>query len=147
MWMDLNGQVAVQPLIQEGLASAAFPEALNGIFGYPVPLIMFLILSLVFIATTYDSASYCIASAATRGITPTQHPAKWQRVFWAIAIALLPIALVLVGELWGAQSIVLIVSLPLLLVGVLMVVSLMRSLRQSENDSSAATAPNGLSDT
>ena len=134
MWMDLNGQIDIQSLIQDGIASAAFPEALSAVFGHPIPLIMFLILSLVFIATTYDSASYCIAAAATRGITPTQHPAKWHRVFWAVTIALLPVALVLVGELRGAQSIVLIVSLPLLIVGVLMVISLVRSLRESPED-------------
>ena len=138
MWMDLKGVIEVQELIEQGLASAAFPEAVSSLWGEPIPLIMFVVLSLVFIATTYDSASYCIASAATKGISPDQHPARWHRVFWACSLAILPIALVVIGELKGAQSVTLIASLPLVGVFFLMMYSLIRSLNleQCEYESS-----------
>lgn len=128
LWMDLQGFIEVQELIGGDLAASAFAVAVGSVFGQPLPLILFVVLALVFIATTYDSASYSIATAATRGISPGQHPSRWHRVFWAAAISVLPIALVLINELRGAQSITLIVSLPLLIVGVLMMYSLIRTL-------------------
>ncbi|MCZ6887884.1 MAG: BCCT family transporter, partial [Gammaproteobacteria bacterium] len=86
----------------------------------------------VFVATTYDSASYTIAASATRGLLAGEHPQRWHRAFWALALAVLPIALILIGTLQAAQSAVLVVSLPLLIIGVLMVVSLLRSLKAGE---------------
>lgn len=132
MWMDLQGIIDAQQLISDDLASSVFALAVGNVFGQPLPLIFFLILSLVFIATTYDSASYSIATAATRGISPGEHPARWHRVFWAAAISILPIALILINELRGAQSITLIVSLPLLIVSLLMIYSLIRTLNSDD---------------
>jgi BCCT family betaine/carnitine transporter len=53
-------------------------------------------------------------------------------VFWAFALAILPITLLIVGGLRAVQSIVLVVSLPVLAIGVLMTVSLIRSLNADE---------------
>lgn len=60
------------------------------------------------------------------------HPPRWHRVFWAFALAILPITLLIVGGLRAVQSIVLVVSLPVLAIGVLMTVSLIRSLNADE---------------
>ena len=134
MWMDLQGMVAVQELVSNNMASTAIAEAAGSLMGQPIPLVLFLVVAFVFIVTTYDSASYCIASAATRGINPGQHPATWHRVFWAFAISGLPIALVIINELRGVQSVTLIASLPLLVVSVMMMVSLTRSLNAETVD-------------
>ena len=48
----------------------------------------------------------------------------------AVALAILPITLMYIGGIRVAQTAVLLVSLPLLLVGVLMSVSLVRSLNE-----------------
>jgi BCCT family betaine/carnitine transporter len=55
-------------------------------------------------------------------------------LFWAFALAILPITLMIVGGVGGLkaiQSAVLVVSLPLLLIGVGIVWSLLKSLRDS----------------
>jgi BCCT family betaine/carnitine transporter len=93
---------------------------------------MFCVVSLVFVATTYDSASYTIASVASCKLAPGDHPAKWHRVFWALALAILPITLMFIGDLDVIKSAVLIVSLPILLIGVRMVISLLKSLKSAE---------------
>ena len=140
MWMDFQGLIAVQEMINSEQAASAIAEAVASLYGSVVPLVLFLVLAFVFIATTYDSASYCIASASTRGIAPGEHPARWHRVFWAFAISGLPVALVLIGELRGAQSVTLIASLPLLIVSVLMMYSLVRSLNSTEDTLEATAA-------
>ena len=133
MWMDMHQGIGFLDLVREGKTASAIAAAVGNLAGQPLPLAIFLVLGLVFVATTYDSASYSIAASATRNMTPGSHPTRPHRVFWAFALAVLPIALVLIDTLSAAKSATLVASLPLLGVGVLMVVSLMRSLREADH--------------
>lgn len=90
---------------------------------------VFALIALIFSATTYDSASYILASCATRKLPAGEDPARWHRVFWAVALAVLPLTLMFIGGLKTVQSATLIVSLPLIFVGLLMSVSLVKQLR------------------
>jgi BCCT family betaine/carnitine transporter len=94
---------------------------------------VFSIVSIIFAATTYDSASYVLASGATLHLKAGDDPARWHRVFWAIALGLLPVTLMFIGGLRVMQVTLLVVSAPILIVGVAMSVSLMRSLREQES--------------
>ena len=91
---------------------------------------LFSIVSVISVATTYDSASYTLASAATSELKEGENPARWNRVFWATMLGMLPIFMMFVGGLPVIRSGVLIASLPLLIVGVAMVIALTKSLRQ-----------------
>ena len=95
-------------------------------------------MSTIFAATTYDSASYTLASSSTLRLRAGDNPARWFRVFWAFALAVMPITLVYImrdtaNAGTGLQAMLLIASLPILVVGVFMTVSLMRQL-QSDHD-------------
>ncbi len=98
---------------------------------------VFCIVTVVFTATTYDSASYILASSATRRLEAGDDPARWHRLFWAIALAVVPVTLMFIGRFTGdprsgltvIQTATLVVSLPILLVGILMTISLLRQLR------------------
>ena len=59
------------------------------------------------------------------------NPAQWHRVFWAFALAVLPITLMILDDLRAVKSAVLVVSLPLLVIGVTMCVSLFRTLERT----------------
>ena len=97
----------------------------------------FCLISLVFLATTYDSASYALASSASTVIDESQPPARWHRLFWAFMLALLPTALLMGdtgrGRLDSLQTASLIASVPLSVIYVVMGVSLVKSIRQSTN--------------
>ena len=98
---------------------------------------VFCIVTVVFTATTYDSASYILAAAATRRIRAGDDPARWHRLFWAVALAVVPLTLMFAGRLADdpragltvVQTATLVVSLPIIFVGVLMSVSLFKQLR------------------
>lgn len=90
---------------------------------------LFIVVSVISVATTYDSASYTLASTATAELSVGENPARWHRLFWALILGLLPVFMMFVGGLDIIRSAVLVASLPLLIVGVAMVVSLMKSLR------------------
>jgi BCCT family betaine/carnitine transporter len=91
---------------------------------------VYALIALIFSATTYDSASYILASAATRQLPAGDDPERWHRVFWALALAVLPITLMFVGGLKVVQSATLVVSLPLIFIGGLMSVSLVKQLKK-----------------
>jgi hypothetical protein len=65
-------------------------------------------------------------------------PARWHRLFWAVALAVVPVTLMFIGRFSGdpragltvIQTATLVVSLPILIVGVLMSVSLLKQLRE-----------------
>ena len=93
-------------------------------------LTLFIIVSVISVATTYDSASYTLASTATAEIQEGDNPARWHRVWWALILGLLPIFMMFVGGLQIIRSGVLVASLPILAVGIAMIYSLMKSLRE-----------------
>ncbi len=94
----------------------------------------FALVSIISVATTYDSASYTLASTATWELKEGDDPARWHRLFWAGVLGMLPILMMWVGGLQIIRSGVLIASLPLLFVGVAMAVSLRKSLRADEQE-------------
>ena len=102
------------------------------------------VFSLVFMATTFDSGAYTLASSATRKMKAGENPEIWNRIFWAFFIALLPLALLIgaadspdlkgIEKLKPFQTIVLLISPPLLFVYIIMAVGLIKSIFQDEKE-------------
>jgi len=91
---------------------------------------LFVVTAVIFSATTYDSASYILASSATRALGEGRDPALWQRLFWAAMLGILPVTLLFVGGLRVVQTAALIASAPVVLIGFVMVRSLLGQLRE-----------------
>ncbi len=140
MHLDLSGALPVRDIAAASGAPAAIAETIGFLPLGPVALTVFALVAIVFIATTYDSASYCLAASATRNLPEGSHPARWHRLFWACAVGVLPVALMFIGREGGndslrvVQSATLVVSLPVLVVGALMAISLVRSLREADRE-------------
>jgi BCCT family betaine/carnitine transporter len=130
MFLELSGQVDFTGIMKSVNGSAAIVAMLEQLPLATLVVGVFSAISIIFAATTYDSASYTLASSATLHLRAGDDPARWHRVFWAFALGLMPIALMLLqGNLRPIQVILLIVSLPILLVGIVMSVALVRTLR------------------
>ena len=125
MYQELNGHLNITMLMSEGsrYGAAAISSILLTLPLGQTALVVFVIVALIFIATTYDSASYTLASVSTKRLEAGQNPARWNRVFWAFALGILPVSLLFVdGALKVILSATIVVSLPLLAVGVLMAI-------------------------
>ncbi len=129
LFLQLEGQLDFVGIMNSVSGSAAIVAMLETLPLAVIVIMVFAVVSIVFAATTYDSASYSLASGATLHLSAGDDPARWHRVFWALALAVLPIALMFIGGLKAMQSVLLVVSLPILVVGVLMAISLVKSLR------------------
>jgi BCCT family betaine/carnitine transporter len=139
--LELEGILSVTGAIASDGRAAAIAQVIGSL---PLPgltLAVFGLTSIVFAATTYDSASYALAAAATANLRPGEDPRRRHRLFWAVALGLLPALLLYVGSRQEGDSLqvvlsaTLVTSLPLLFVGVAMGWSLLRSLRDDTRGS------------
>lgn len=136
--LELRNILSITSLIDEGGEATAIATVFSTLPFGKLGLAGFFAVALIFVATTYDSASYTLASVSTSRLQAGGDPARWTRLFWACALGVLPVTLMFVdGGLRVVLSATIVVSLPLLLVGVLMAVSLLRMLR--EDHASGAT--------
>ena len=129
LYLELMG---IAPVSQT-LAAEGAPNAIGMILG-ALPLgglfvAAYALVGLIFSVTTYDSASYTLASSATRELPAGSDPERWHRVFWACALAIMPLTLMFIGGLKVVQTATLVVSLPLVFVSVAMAWSLTRQLQ------------------
>ncbi len=127
--LQLNESLMVTDVMANQGVPAAIVAILDQLPLAALVIVTYAAIALIFSATTYDSASYILASVATRSLPAGEDPDRWHRVFWAFALAVLPLTLMFIGGLKVVQSATLIVSLPLIAVGVLMSVALVRQLR------------------
>ena len=129
LWLELKQGFDLTGMINSDGGSTAIAEM---IYQLPLPGLaaaVFAISAVVFSATTYDSASYILASSATRSLPSGKDPATWQRIFWALMLGILPLSLLFVGGQRVVQTAALIVSLPLLAIGGLIALSLLKQLK------------------
>ena len=133
LFLEQTGAVAVLEIVNSPKgAPHAITAVLAELPGGSIALVLFGLLCLIFAATSYDSASYTLASAATKDLPTDAHPPGWHRMFWAFFLGILPITLIYLGGLRSLQSAMVIVSVPLLIVLVILTVALFRNLRLTE---------------
>jgi BCCT family betaine/carnitine transporter len=93
-------------------------------------LCIFILLSIIFYATSFDSASYTVASVCSKNLHNDQEPPKISRLVWASALALLAMGLIVSDDFKVVQAATVIFSVPLLPVIVLMCISLIKWLHK-----------------
>lgn len=130
LFQQLSGNVDVINIMQHQSGNIAILAGFEQLPFGSLVIALFCLMSIIFSATTYDSAAYTLAASATRELHPNEDPPRWHRAFWAFALALLPITLMYVGGLKVAQTAVLVVSLPIVFVFALMTYSLIKTLQQ-----------------
>ena len=106
-----------------------------------VVLFVFIILSMIFYATTLDSAAYIVASVCSKDLHNDQEPTRISRLVWAFALALFSFGLVYADNVSIVQSSTVVFSLPLLPVLLLMCISLVRWLKRDFGSKPHDSAP------
>jgi BCCT family betaine/carnitine transporter len=133
MYLELNGIVDITGIMSSQSPDAAIVAMLETLPLAAIAIAVFSIIAIIFAATTYDSVSYTLASSATLHLKAGDDPARWHRVVWALALGIMPVALMLLdAPLRPIQVILLVCSLPILVVGVAMSISLVRMLQSDE---------------
>ncbi len=129
--LELSGLLSVTEIVKSAGEARAITEVFMSLPAGQLALLAFALVAVIFLATTYDSASFTLASVSTRELRAGENPQRWSRVFWACALGVLPITLMFIeGGLKVILSATIVVSLPLMLVGLIMCYSLLRLLEE-----------------
>jgi len=131
LYLDINGILDVTGIMANESPHEAIVQVFLTLPYGDFALMLFAFVAVIFVATTYDSASYTLASVASDHLTEGTEPARWHRLFWAFGIGILPCALMFIdGGVQVMLSTTIVVSLPLLFIGVLMASSLLKMLKE-----------------
>ena len=136
--LELGNILPVTTVMKEAGEAAAIAEVFLTLPLGKLALLAFFVVSVIFLATTYDSASYTLASVSTSRLEAGENPVRWSRVFWACSLGVLPITLMFIdGGLTVVLSATIVVSLPLVIVGGVMAMSLLKMMRADLEEESS----------
>ncbi len=102
--------------------------------GGKATLLLFIIVCVIFYATTMDSAAYIAASVSSKEINPETDPPLISRFTWIGILFLMTLGAVISDSLDTVMSITVIGSLPLIPILILMCVSLARDLKNNHRE-------------
>jgi BCCT family betaine/carnitine transporter len=128
---QLDGTVSVIEIMNEVSPQAAIVAVVDSLPLGTFVLVLFVAMAFVYSATTLQASAYTIASVASRDLVAGEsEPLRWNRLFWAIALGGMAIALMYLGGLRPLQTASLVVALPLIFVIALCVWSFLRWLKE-----------------
>lgn len=130
LYLELSGQYSVTTILNEQGASAAIMGILTQLPFSNIVIVTFTLLAILFLATTFDSSSYILASVVQKEVT--HEPLRWNRLFWAFALSILPLTLMYIGGLSTLQTASIVGGFPLLLIMPMLAISFMKAVRQDQ---------------
>ncbi len=126
MHLQLTGAVDVVGILEEESQYAAIFAILGSLPLQTVVIALYSLLAIVFLSTTFDSISYILASVVQKEVD--DEPMRWNRLFWAGALSLMPVAIMFIadGGLSALQTLSIVAGLPLVLICLLLCISIYR---------------------
>ncbi|MBO8176935.1 MAG: BCCT family transporter [Bacillus sp. (in: Bacteria)] len=128
LYLELTGQYSVVQVLQEQGAPAAIIGTISQLPLSELVIPVFLLLAIIFLSTTFDSGSYILASVVQKKVD--DEPLRWNRLFWAFALSLLPVTLMYIGGLSALQTASIVAGFPLLFLTWILGVSFVRAARK-----------------
>lgn len=100
-----------------------------GIFG----VIVFIVMAILFLATTMDSAAFTLSATTTKHLSQGENTSPMLRLFWCIVIALTPLAMTFIKAPFSSlQTLSIIAALPFTVVIILMALKSLKWLKEDE---------------
>ena len=129
---ELTGQYALSKAddLQAGLMEMFGTLPL----GKAVLPIVFALATLGFLATSLDSASFTLASAATSKLDDKGNPNPKFRLVWCVVLALVPLVIMFTGAPFNAlKTICIVLSIPFMFIIIGMVIGLFKWFKEDGN--------------
>jgi BCCT family betaine/carnitine transporter len=127
LYLQLTGAVDVVAVLNNESPTAAIFAILNSLPMSYIVIAIFTFLATIFTATTFDSISYILASVVQREVDDEPH--RWNRLFWAFTLCLLPAILMFLGDLQTLQTASIIAGAPLIIILSMMIISVIKAAR------------------
>lgn len=130
MNLQLENIVPVKDILADSGGPAAVVAILQSLPLSAIVLVFFVVLAVIFLSTSMDSATYILSAIATKELNEGQEPARWHRMVWGIILASISLSLLLIGGLRVIQTSAVVVSIPIYVFYLLLIVSLLKWLKQ-----------------
>lgn len=122
MDQHIRGIVDVAGRLDNDGGNQAIIDLLNTL---PLPgffIVFFVVLSVLFLASTLDSASYTLAATATRDLKDHEDPAPLHRLFWCLVTILAPLTMIFIkAPMETVKTAAIVTAIPLIFVLLIMI--------------------------
>lgn len=123
--LQLSGELDVVQMLNDTTPTKTIFAILQQLAFSTFVIALFTLLCIIFTATTFDTISYILASVVQKDVA--EEPMRWNRLFWAFALSILPVTLLFMGGLSSLQTAAIVGGLPLLVICVLLMMSIVRA--------------------
>ena len=126
----LNQGIAIDKTMAEGGPGAMITQVLNTLPFTGIVIPYFLFVMLIFQATTIDSNAYIISMISSKEIRNDQESPRWTRLFWCALLAVIGVAIMMVGGLPVVQLSSVATSVPIIFIIIILGLSLRKWLKE-----------------
>jgi len=124
---QIRGLVDMVGMLGAGQDTVAIIEVLRTLPFSSIFMIIFSVVSILFLATTLDGAAFTMAATATPGLGENEEPHPIHRLFWCVTLALVPLTMIFIGaNLNTIKTCAIITGVPIIFIMIIMVYGWMK---------------------
>ena len=124
---QLTGSVDMVGMLGAGQGNQSIVQVLRTLPAGPVFMVIFCIITLLFLATTLDGAAFTMATPSTVGLKNDEEPHPMLRLFWCIMLSLVPLTMILINaDLNTIKTCAIITAVPIIFIMLVMLVGWLR---------------------
>ncbi len=128
---NVNGLVDVAGLVASGEGNQAIVQVMNSLPFSAIFIVLFALVSVLFLATTLDSAAFTMAATSTKGLKENEEPSPMLRLFWCVMLAAVPLAMMFIdAPLNTIKTCAIVTSIPLMFIIGYMVYGFIKWMRE-----------------
>ena len=129
---QLSGNLDLVSILKEQGATKAIVALVSSLPIGNIIVGLWLVVGIMFLATTMDSSSYTLAAAATKNLGEDEHPARSFKMFWSLLLATVPLSFMYANaSLTSLQSLAILTAVP---IGFLTIVSMISGYLYAKED-------------
>ena len=114
-------------MLGAGQGNQSIVQVLRTLPAGPVFMVIFCIITLLFLATTLDGAAFTMATTSTVGLKNDEEPHPMLRLFWCIMLSLVPLTMILINaDLNTIKTCAIITAVPIIFIMLVMLVGWLR---------------------
>jgi len=146
---QIKGMVDLVGMLGAGKDKSAIIEVLQTLPLSSIFMILFCLVSVLFLATTLDGAAFTMASTATPKLKENEDPHPMHRLFWCMMLALVPLTMIFIkADLNTIKTSAIITGVPVILIMIVMIVGwlrwMMKDFRHIAADQIEQVSANGI---
>jgi BCCT family betaine/carnitine transporter len=132
LYQQLNGGFDFLAVAKASGVDAAIIGALGVLPLFPLILGLFIFTGFVYSATTIDSSAYSMATVSSKDLKPGHEPSVFARIFWALVLAGVALAVMNIGSLGAVQTASLVAAFPILIFSAIAIWSFLKYLKADQ---------------